>query len=87
MAILCQFDVKMPLGDLYFFNMGVTFLNNVKNNCKISKKVHPLLIYHIKGISSIVLVWWKSNAQAASVCPCLDLAPLVVPGQDTSNRP
>ena len=40
----------------------------------------PSLIYCIKGISSIVLVWWKSNAQAASVCPCLDLAPLVVPG-------
>ena len=36
MAILCQFDVKMPLGDLYFFNMGVTFLNNVKNNCNIT---------------------------------------------------
>ena len=50
---------------------------------KVPKKMFfftPSLIYCIKGISSIVLVWWKSNAQAASVCPCLDLAPLVVPG-------
>ena len=53
MPILCQFDVKMPLRNLHFFNMSLTpppLLNNVLKKMHYRyREGHPLLARSQKG--------------------------------------